>query len=142
MGTSHQLLKHYLDDLERWKADQNYRNAKRQIAETHARAEAENRPMTEWEARQVNAWDWTAMRHKVAAGFFKRIEKIRKKASQQGYLDQWQVKMLKVFAGLPGAEETLPLPNEASAWSVLELSGCMSAVSCVDSADAPNISKI
>ena len=39
LGTSHQLLKHYLDGLDRWQAEE-------RAARTRARAEAEGREMT------------------------------------------------------------------------------------------------
>jgi DNA-binding transcriptional MocR family regulator len=50
LGTSHQLLQHYLAGLEAWKAKERYNRAKemaqKKADEARARAKAENRKMT------------------------------------------------------------------------------------------------
>jgi hypothetical protein len=57
LNTSHQLLAHYLDDLEVWQAKENYREAKDSIKEIRIRAETEKRPVTPWEEQQIRAND-------------------------------------------------------------------------------------
>src|ERR1035438_8030118 len=52
LGTSHQLLKHYRDGLEKWRYKERYRKAKMESEEIRARANAEGRPMTVWEQQQ------------------------------------------------------------------------------------------
>lgn len=106
---SHELLRYYLDGLQRWVQEERYREAKRKIEEIRARANAENRPMTQWEEEQADRWHRTELRSMIAGGLFKQIEKIRKDASRLGYLDQWQVKTLKMFVphGFPGAQDLL-----------------------------------
>jgi hypothetical protein len=107
LSTSHSLLQHYLDGLERWKCEQGYRKARRLIGEIRAQAQAESRPLTEWEEQQVDSLDRTAIRHFVGTGLFKRLEKFRKEARRQGFLDTVQVRMLKSMSRLPGAKELL-----------------------------------
>lgn len=53
IGTSHQLLSHYLQRWEKWQAKECTRRGK----EIRARAEAENRSLTPWEAQQAEAYD-------------------------------------------------------------------------------------
>ena len=54
LGTSHQLLKHYLDELAEWECKARYQRAKetaeREAAEIRARVKAEGRRMTIREA--------------------------------------------------------------------------------------------
>jgi hypothetical protein len=58
MGTSHQLLAHYLQRLERWQAKECGDKAK----QIRARAEGEDRCLTAWEAQQAQAYDREAVR--------------------------------------------------------------------------------
>jgi hypothetical protein len=55
LETSHQLLKHYLDGLEKWRYQERYRKAKQESEEIRARAKAENRVLTPWEEQRVHA---------------------------------------------------------------------------------------
>src|SRR5690348_15587791 len=55
--TSHALLQHYLSNLAKWQAEEDWRLAK----EISARADAECRPMTPWEAQQSRALDRRAV---------------------------------------------------------------------------------
>ena len=91
LKTSHQLLKHYLNGLDRWQAEE-------QAKRIRQRAKAEGREMTVRETVQVM----------VTPGFFREIEKLRQ-AAKRGPLKSHQVKMLKLFAkqGWPGAQQIL-----------------------------------
>jgi hypothetical protein len=53
LSTSHALLQHYLNNLEKWQAEEDWRRAR----EIRARANAEGRPMTPWEEQQSRALD-------------------------------------------------------------------------------------
>ncbi len=57
LRTSHALLQHYLNNLEKWQAEEDWRRAR----EIRARAKAEGRPMTPWEEQQSRALDRRAM---------------------------------------------------------------------------------
>src|ERR1700733_14477947 len=52
LGTSHQLLKHYLDGLEKWQFEERYRKATEESDQILARAIVEGRPMTLWEQQR------------------------------------------------------------------------------------------
>src|SRR5215472_11848979 len=57
IGTSHQLLSHYLQGWDKWQAKQYQYRAK----EIRARAEAETRPFVKDElSKQAEAYDWAA----------------------------------------------------------------------------------
>jgi len=102
LGTSHQLLKHYLDGLEEWACKARYQRAKeaaeREAAEIRARVKAEGRHMT---MRELIATI-------ITPGEIDQVEKLRQEA-KRGPLHRLQVAMLKILArqGLPGARETL-----------------------------------
>src|SRR6516165_10828349 len=59
MGTSHQLLAHYLQRLEKWQAKE-YEDKAQKI---RARAEVENRYLTTSEAQQAQAYDRESVRY-------------------------------------------------------------------------------
>jgi hypothetical protein len=102
LGTSHQLIQHYLDGLEEWECRDRYEKAKeraeRKAEEIRAGVEAEGRAMTVHEAIDVI----------VTPGLHERIERIRQEA-RRGPLHPGQFKILKLWAehGFPGAEEVL-----------------------------------
>ena len=102
LGTSHQLLKHYLDGLEEWECKSRYQRAKETVemeaAEIRARVKAEGRKMTMREAIATIA----------TPTLIDTVEKLRQEA-KRGPLHRAEVAMLKIFArqGLPGARETL-----------------------------------
>ncbi len=91
LATSHQMLAHYLDGLDRWQAEE-------RAKQIRARAEAEGREMTMRECCDAI----------ITPGFYRRIEKL-KQAAKRGPLNHWQIKMLKLFAkqGFAGAKEIL-----------------------------------
>jgi hypothetical protein len=98
LGTSHQLLQHYLDGLEEWTWQERCRKAKKESEEIQARAKTEGREMTRWEC----------IRAIVDPALLKTLADIRRDA-QRGPLHRTQFQMLKVLVkqGFPGAEEVL-----------------------------------
>jgi hypothetical protein len=101
LGTSHQLLRHYLFGLEEWQRKEGYRRANREAEEIRSRARAENRGLEDWEVRKLIAALWIPKQDEI-------MEEIRREA-QGGPLNHWQFKTLKMFArySVPGAKELL-----------------------------------
>ncbi len=107
LGTSHQLLKHYLDRLEKWQYQERFRRAKKVSEGIRARAAAESRYMTPWEEQQARAYDRAAMSAMVAPMLLDQIERI-KQADKRGPLNCYQIKTLKLLSrGFPEARELL-----------------------------------
>src|SRR5579863_9631590 len=79
LGTSHQLLRHYLVDLEEWQRQEGYRKANREVEEIRARAAAENRGLEDWEVRKLIAALWVPKQDEI-------MQEIRQEA-QGGPLD-------------------------------------------------------
>ena len=91
LGTSHQLLSHYLHGLET-------SQAKERAKQIRARAKAEGREMTLRECCDAI----------ITPGLFRKIEELRL-AANCGPLSHWQIQMLKMFAkqGFSGAKKIL-----------------------------------
>lgn len=108
LGTSHQLLEHYLNGLEEWKYQERYRQAKNASEEIRARAVAEGRPLTAGEEQQARTWDREAIRAFLLPGLLKRLEEIKQDA-ERGPLHRLQYKMLEIYAkeGFSAAQELL-----------------------------------
>ena len=53
LGTSHQLLRHYLIGLEEWQRQEGYRKANREAEEIRARVAAENREFEDWQCGRL-----------------------------------------------------------------------------------------
>jgi hypothetical protein len=70
--TSHQMLAHCLYGLDKWQAEECWRRAK----EVCARAKAENRPMTPWEANESHALDRRAMCLFMESALEDHVEKL------------------------------------------------------------------
>jgi hypothetical protein len=104
LGTSHQLLVHYLKRLEKWQGEQYFRQAR----EILARVEAENRVLTPWEEQQAYAWHTEAVRAMVVPSLLDSLDSIKQDA-KRGPLHPAQFKMLKIFArqGFSGAHELI-----------------------------------
>ena len=103
LGTSHQLLSFYLKRLEKWQSEEYWRRA----TEIRARATAEGRPMTQWEEREVYAYNRAAVRAMVGPMLLDTIEQIQQEAERRPLV--WQeIKVLKILApGFPQARELL-----------------------------------
>jgi len=104
LGTSHQLLSHYLERWGKWQAEEYRRQAK----EIRARAEAENRAMTELEAGQAWAWERVAFRATVDSALSKMLRRLKQRA-KLGQLPHGHSKLLRVLAryGDPEARKIL-----------------------------------
>jgi hypothetical protein len=107
-GTSHQLLSHLLNGLEKWQEDERYREAKNRCTEIRSRAENEKRPLSRLEEEQIRASDRASARALLGSILLNQIEKIKREATR-GPLNRLQFKMVMIFAkqGFPGAEELL-----------------------------------
>jgi len=65
LRTSHALLQHYLSNLGKWQAEEDWRRAK----QVRAQASAEGRPMTPWEEQQSSILDRRGMRLFIESSF-------------------------------------------------------------------------
>ncbi len=108
LSTSHQLLSHYLDGLEKWECNERYRRAKNESEKIRARANAEGRLMTGHEEHQVHAYDDSAINALLTSALLKTLEGL-KRAAKHGPLNWHQIKMLKLLDrnGFPEARELL-----------------------------------
>jgi hypothetical protein len=103
LGTSHQLLSFYLKHLEKWQGEEYLRQAR----EIRARANAEGRPLTQWEEQQARAYDRAGIRAMTASMVHEDIERI-KQESKRGPMSWYDIKALKIFArAFPEAQELL-----------------------------------
>jgi hypothetical protein len=108
LGTSHQLLMHYLRGLEKWRYKQCYRKATEEADQILARAIVEDRPMTQCEQQQRHAFTLAAVRAQGAAILLDELTKFKQEA-KRGPLHPAQFKTVKNLAkhGFPGARELL-----------------------------------
>jgi len=105
LGTSHQLLSHYLAHLEKWQAQEYRRRAK----EIRARAEEETRPWIVAEMlRQSQALEKAAFQSMLNAMLDRTFRQLERSA-RRGELPRGAVRMLRVFAnrGYRNAREIL-----------------------------------
>jgi len=93
LGTSHQLLSHYLRGWPKWQAKQYRRRAK----EIRSRAEIENRTLTLWEAQQARVYDQAASQVMIESVLDRCMMDLERDANV-GRLKRVQVKMLKLLA--------------------------------------------
>jgi hypothetical protein len=107
LGTSHQLLGHYLKRLEKWQGEEYFRQAK----EIRARAQAEDRLLTPWEEQQAHACDRAGVRATVHSMLLDTIERMKQESENRPLC--WQeIKALKIFA--PQFPEALELLQKCS----------------------------
>ena len=105
IGTSHQLLGHYLQRWEKWQAKELRREAK----EICALAETETRSWVRDEMlKQVTAYERAAFQCSLSAALDSCIRQLKRQA-KRGQLSRRQVKVLRALArkGHPGAQEIL-----------------------------------
>jgi hypothetical protein len=114
LGTSHQLLKHYLDGLEKWRYKERHRKATEESNQRIARAIAESRPMTEWEEQRYHACTMVAIRAKAAALLLGKLARLKQEA-RRGPLNPAQVKLVTILAkrGFIEAQELLGICKAA-----------------------------
>jgi hypothetical protein len=96
LGTSHQLLKHYLDGLEKWRYEERFRKANEESDQIVARAIVEGRPMTQWEGQRRHACTIAAMRAEVGSLLLDDLARLKEEASR-GPLHPAQVKMARIL---------------------------------------------
>jgi hypothetical protein len=110
LGTSHQLLQHYLDNLYKWQYEERARAARQAREQIKAKALAEGRPLTDDEARQSWRYQLEEFRYVGAVALLGSLAKIRQEA-KRGPVHPAQVKIAKICldAGIPGAREVLQI---------------------------------
>ena len=112
LNTSHQILAYYLDGLEIRHAMEFKRRdeeeCRRRVDEIRARAETEDRPMTQWEKEYVNAWRRKRWCASLEIAGLDHLWELKLK-SESGPLHSLERKMVKMYAkhGYPGAQELL-----------------------------------
>jgi hypothetical protein len=109
LGTSHQLLSHYLQRWEKWQSKEYRRGAK----EIRARAEAENRSLTQWEETQVHSYEKAAfhcmLESVLEPASKKMLKELQAGVSSRRTLSKHQLKTVLLLAryGVPGAQAIL-----------------------------------
>lgn len=125
LGTSHQLLNHYLVGLDEWHRKERYSRTKQQAQEIRDRANAEGRPMTPWEEQQFRVHDRAAFVMLLNNSAIDHIERISQEAERDGGLLPDQVVILKMYARQHYSEahhvlQKYPRRSKPS-WKTLEL---------------------
>jgi hypothetical protein len=93
LGTSHQLLSHYLESWAKWQEEE----CRRRAAEIRDRAwEIENRTLTPWEDQQAR-WDQKAFQWMLEVVMRKAMRHFEHEANTSG-LKGTQVKTLRLLA--------------------------------------------
>ena len=94
LGTSHQLLEHYLTRWEKWQA----KECGRQATEIRVRAEAETRPWIVAEMlRHAQALETVAFQSMLGSALYDALRQLKRKA-RGGQLSRGEVKLLRLFA--------------------------------------------
>ena len=110
LGTSHQLLEHYLDGLEIRQAREQEANRARECQRIteNIRAQAKERALTQWEQEQLLAYDRRYMSAAAGEILLNQLEALSRKAKKEP-LNWWDIKTLKLLvkSRLPGAQELL-----------------------------------
>lgn len=103
LGTSHQLLRHYLKRWDQWQGQEYLRQAR----EIRACAKAENRSLTPWEEQQAHACDRAGVSAFVHSLLLDDIKRMKQDSVRRPLV--WQeIKALKIFAPhFPEAQELL-----------------------------------
>jgi len=97
LGTSQQLLSHYLERLETWQAEWQAKEYRRQAKDIRARAEAEHRSLTPWEAQRAEAYDQEAFQWMIESMLISTLKQLERD-TKAGSLHTEQVKMLRFMA--------------------------------------------
>jgi hypothetical protein len=109
LGTSHQLLQHYLDGLEKWQAREDWSRAR----EIRARARAENRLPTPREEQEADRFDRMARRRYLDVTMDDLLRDVERKLDEDVRVGRplaWdQFERLKIYAKakFPGAQGLL-----------------------------------
>jgi hypothetical protein len=123
LGTSHQLLTFYLKRLDRWQANEYWRQAR----EIRARAISEDRSLNLWEEQQVHAYIRAGVRATVGPMLLDVIKRLKEESERRPLV--WQeIKSLKILA--PGFSEARDLLQKCSKSSVKARKNNLPAVPC------------
>jgi hypothetical protein len=116
LDTSHQLLKHYLGGLEKWRYKERYREANAEADRILARAIVEDRPFTQWEEQRRHACAIAAMRAKMGCLLLDDLARLKQEA-RRGPLHPAQFKLVKILAkrGFPEAQVLLENLSQSGA---------------------------
>ena len=94
LGTSHQLLTHYLQRLDRWQLAEQAKAAREQSVAIRTRAESQGRPLDQIEESAVRSQNLAAAWFSIEATLLKNLDQI-KGAAKLGLLDWHQFQILK-----------------------------------------------
>jgi hypothetical protein len=94
LGTSHQLLTHYLQGLDRWQVTEQAKAAREQSIAIRTRAESQSRPLDQIEESAVKFHNLAASWLSIEATLLKNLDQI-KNAAKLGPLDWHQFQILK-----------------------------------------------
>ena len=102
LRTSHALLQHYLINLGKWQAEEDWRCVK----EIRARANADGRPLTPWEEQQTRALDRRAVCLFIESSFensVKRYEREIERCIKDGKMPtRGYPRLLRTIASVRG----------------------------------------
>jgi hypothetical protein len=103
LGTTHQLLGHYLKRWEKWQGKE-YR---RQANEIRARSEAEKRSLTQWEESRAATYDRAALNSMIVAAMDSELDKMLRQVRGGGDLSKGEIRFANLLArrGFPVAQE-------------------------------------
>ena len=116
LRTSHQLLKYFLDGMEKWKYKERHRKATEESDQILFRAIDEGRPMTEQEQNRRYDCMMTAIRAKVCFIGLDELARLKQEA-RRGPLHPAQFKLVKILAkrGFPEAQVLLENLSQSGA---------------------------
>jgi hypothetical protein len=103
MGTSHQLLSFYLRRWDKWQ-EKEYR---RKANDIRSRAESENRPLTQWEQSQADAYQRKAFQVMLTSMLDSELNKMLARLKAGGMLSKGEIRFVNLGArkGFPIAEK-------------------------------------
>jgi hypothetical protein len=107
MGTSHQLLSFYLRRWDKWQ-EKEYRRKANNI---RARAESENRPLTQWEQSQADAYQREAFQAMLTRVLDSGLKKMLMRLMTGDVLSKPELRFVNLAArkGFPVAHKVLAM---------------------------------
>jgi len=105
LGTTHQLLGHYLKGWDKWQGKEYQRRAN----EIRARSEAEDRTMTQWEEAQAAACNRAALNSMIASAVDSALDNMVRRVKAADSLSKGETRIIKLLAqkGFPTAHKIL-----------------------------------
>lgn len=103
LGTTHQLLGHYLKAWDKWQENEYRRKAN----DIRARAESENRPLTQWEQSQADAYQREAFQAMLTRVLDSGLKKMLTRLMAGDVLSKHEIRFAKLAArkGFPIAQK-------------------------------------